>query len=282
MFNIFKIVASVEIISTTRRMCAPPPKWLKRSRGKSFGFTLAEVLITLGIIGVVAALTIPTLMANNQKQEYVTRLKKAYTNFNQVINQITIDKGSPGDLSGTGIFDTGTDSVTLYDEVVKYFNVIKECRASGDRGCGSNSVSFNYDRPGSFTTTSDFGFSFITSDGMTIQLYNFANVGFPNCSRQCSSDPNNKAAKTCANVTFDINGLKGPNSRGRDIFYFYITNKNGPALVPLGGKDVLETSDYNETHWADDPQNPSFCYSGYKDGQYCAGRVIEEGWQMNY
>jgi len=47
-------------------------------KGNKKGFTLAEVLITLGIIGVVASLTIPTLMANYQKVQYVTGLKRAY------------------------------------------------------------------------------------------------------------------------------------------------------------------------------------------------------------
>lgn len=40
-------------------------------------FTLAEVLITLGVIGVVAAMTLPTLIQNYQEQEYVNKLKKA-------------------------------------------------------------------------------------------------------------------------------------------------------------------------------------------------------------
>ena len=46
---------------------------------KKSGFTLAEVLITLGIIGVVAAMTIPTLMMNYQKQVWESKLKKAYS-----------------------------------------------------------------------------------------------------------------------------------------------------------------------------------------------------------
>ena len=59
-------------------------------------FTLAEVLITLGIIGVVAAITIPTLMANYQKAQYVTALKKAYSQINQVLVKIADDRGCPG------------------------------------------------------------------------------------------------------------------------------------------------------------------------------------------
>ena len=48
-----------------------------------FGFTLAEVLITLGIIGVVAALTLPSLVTNYQKQVTVNKLKKFYNGLEQ-------------------------------------------------------------------------------------------------------------------------------------------------------------------------------------------------------
>ena len=56
-------------------------------------FTLAEVLITLGIIGVVAALTIPTLMANHRKQVVETRLAKFYSTINQAIKTAEADYG---------------------------------------------------------------------------------------------------------------------------------------------------------------------------------------------
>ena len=57
------------------------------------GFTLAEVLITLGIIGVVAALTIPTLMANHRKNVVETRLAKFYSTMNQAIHMAEADYG---------------------------------------------------------------------------------------------------------------------------------------------------------------------------------------------
>ena len=60
---------------------------------KHAAFTLAEVLITLGIIGVVAALTLPTLIQNHQKQVYVTQLKKAYSTLNNAINKMAVDEG---------------------------------------------------------------------------------------------------------------------------------------------------------------------------------------------
>ena len=56
-------------------------------------FTLAEVLITLGIIGVVAAMTMPSLITNYQKKQTVTQLKKAYTELSQVIKSAEQENG---------------------------------------------------------------------------------------------------------------------------------------------------------------------------------------------
>ena len=60
-----------------------------------FGFTLAEVLITLGIIGVVAAMTIPTLMSTFAKQRTETQLKTFYSRINQTIKMSIADNGDP-------------------------------------------------------------------------------------------------------------------------------------------------------------------------------------------
>ena len=60
---------------------------------QKIGFTLAEVLITLGIIGVVAALTLPTLIQNYKNQEVESKLQKIYTVMNQAIAMSEIDNG---------------------------------------------------------------------------------------------------------------------------------------------------------------------------------------------
>ena len=60
---------------------------------KFSGFTLAEVLITLGIIGIVAAMTIPALITKYQKQVAATQLKKHYSQLNQVLMRISDDPG---------------------------------------------------------------------------------------------------------------------------------------------------------------------------------------------
>ena len=60
---------------------------------RKIAFTLAEVLITLGIIGVVAAMTIPTLISNYQKQALFSQFKKAYANLNQAWKLASVDFG---------------------------------------------------------------------------------------------------------------------------------------------------------------------------------------------
>ena len=79
------------------------------------GFTLAEVLITLGIIGVVAALTIPTLIGNYQKKEVAVRLQKMYNTIQNAISQAELENGP----SETWIFKDETESKNFYDTQIK-------------------------------------------------------------------------------------------------------------------------------------------------------------------
>lgn len=70
---------------------------MKKIFKKNFAFTLAEVLITLGIIGIVAALTIPMLYQEYIKRETATGVKKASSELNQILKMATADYGEPGD-----------------------------------------------------------------------------------------------------------------------------------------------------------------------------------------
>ena len=91
-----------------------------RERGYLAAFTLAEVLITLGIIGVVAALTIPTLMANHRKKVVETKLEKIYSVMNQAIN---LTNAEYGDVTNW-IIDCGSSSspTCSINEVENWFN----------------------------------------------------------------------------------------------------------------------------------------------------------------
>lgn len=88
---------------------------LRRSLEKLFGFTLAEVLITLGIIGVVATMTIPILMTNYQKHQTETQLVKFYSMMNQTLRMSVADNGDPDG------WIVAKKNYT-YDETVEFLN----------------------------------------------------------------------------------------------------------------------------------------------------------------
>ena len=95
-----------------------------QERGR-VAFTLAEVLITLGIIGVVAAMTLPTLVQNYQKRVVETRLQKFYSAINQAVRLAEVEYGDKKiwfeDLAGATIDNEGRP-VEGSSESEKWFN----------------------------------------------------------------------------------------------------------------------------------------------------------------
>ena len=81
------------------------------THSKKAAFTLAEVLITLGIIGVVAAMTIPTLVANYRKAKVETDLKTSYSILQNLVKLSTVENGDP---STWGITNDDHDTFDKY------------------------------------------------------------------------------------------------------------------------------------------------------------------------
>ncbi len=78
----------------------PPSIILQKGKQMKKGFTLAEVLITLAIIGVVAAISIPSVISNTQQQEFKTGLRKAVSVLNSAITMnMALEGESPYDTS---------------------------------------------------------------------------------------------------------------------------------------------------------------------------------------
>lgn len=240
-------------------------------------FTLAEVLIVLGIIGLIAEMTIPDLINDYQKTLYTVALKKSYNTFNQALTNMASNQGCTGDLKCTGFFDFTVSQKAFGDELIKYLKVAKNCSTSTtEKDCFSNKIYINYNGTGGWTNapSTNVYYRFITMDGVAYSIYQYGN----NCSDLgASRNVTGHLVQDCGTVYIDVNGpVKGPNYFGRDVFYFLISNGKGAQLYPIGGVDYI--------NWWKDPANgnPKYCYSGYMEGEYCAGRVIEEGWEMNY
>ena len=106
------------------------PNVLTSYRLKKCAFTLSEVLITLGIIGVVAAMTIPTLISNHNKRVVETRLKKFYSSMNQAIRMAELDYGSR-ELWFEDNRDKVLQEAWVKKYIVPYMNVIKYVAPDG-------------------------------------------------------------------------------------------------------------------------------------------------------
>jgi len=245
------------------------------SVNKKSAMTLAEVLLTLGIIGVLAAMTIPPLITNTQNKQYVTALKKVYSNFNQVLVQYSADQGCLGDIKCTGLFNAATGTTAnVGAALAPYFRIAENCKVG--IGCFSGNMSETFDgstvRHSAYKENSSDYYKFTTIDGAHYALYSSQNNCF---NGGWSSGATGDLTQLCGELFVDVNGEKGPNNFGRDIFDFYITNGRGPKLYPSGGQD-----DFNP--WNSNPSDIgcSAAFSPY--GYPCSARVIEEGWEMNY
>lgn len=254
-------------------------KTLSNSR-RYIAFTLAEVLITLGIIGIVASLTIPTLIANTQKQEFVSGLKKAYSNLSNGFKLYMADEGV-SDFGSTSIFDgtdfTDSNRQDKIDQMIrKYFKVIKTCKY-GDGSCQINAGYLNLTTTGSLFRSDMY--SFFTSDGMAFTTGGIQTSCVPDSSKI------GKMKTWCAAFWIDVNGAKKPNKEGRDMFLFWL-DQDG-TLNPAGG---IEYAKYNcgstwqtcTNYWQASNQSGNCDSTVASAGAGCSGRIMEEGWQMNY
>jgi len=119
---------------------------------KKSGFTLAEVLITLGIIGVVAAMTIPTLMMNYQKQVWESKLKKAYSVATNACERMLVEENV------SRVNETEVYGEISNDTLRKYFKLMKD-------GTDVTGKGFSILLPDSailYLTAADNGFTFYT------------------------------------------------------------------------------------------------------------------------
>lgn len=200
---------------------------------REFGFTLAEVLITLGIIGVVAALTMPSLITNHRNKVFAVRAKKAYSAINQAVKLYEAQNETPGDV--TGLFDPakhGQDAeiVTAFS---KFFDAPQLCLQvnSSCRDYHPRKYSkplYTKDENGNFKASQQ-GFTmplFVTKDGTMIAVHQATNEPSCNWTQTGSSfDEDRKESESgtwtngfCANIYFDTNGDEPPNQFGYDAF----------------------------------------------------------------
>ncbi len=199
---------------------------------KTKAFTLAEVLITLGIIGIVAAMTMPTLIAKHKTKETVSKLKKAYSTLSQAYLFAKNEHGTP-DYWIEGEPSTWESSSSLVSKLKPYLNIVKDC--GNQPGCFWNGKYrlLNGNDWHNIDETSAKGskYRFMLNDGSSyaIEVYSTS------CDKNYGSYPLNE---TCAQLQVDINGFKAPNTAGKDLFWFYLTKQGFVAAGIVGDENA--------------------------------------------
>ena len=194
-----------------------------RNDGRSFAFTLAEVLITLVIIGVIAALTIPNLMQKYQEEALKTAYKKTLTLLNNAY-RITNAQNGPFECQRMANGQTKTqDCKALFDSL--FLNTLKPIKVCTNKaiqnGClpdgGYKSAPVAAQESGMFETQEDSNAHYNTCNLVSKNfLENSARAVILN-DGQIVLFVNNHYA-----MFIDINGKKGPNKWGYDVFEFDI------------------------------------------------------------
>jgi len=227
---------------------------VNKTKTKS-AFTLSEVLITLVIIGIVAALTIPSAISKYQKQQTVVRLKQAFSQFNQAAK---LSVPQYGDMS------TWDYTLSDYDLLKKYFKFVKAKEMVLNR---DDILYLRSD--GQYETDLR-----LSKNGSKILILNSGAIIYsPNYT------PTTAVKTRC--YTVDLNGLKGPNKYGRDAFYLCIDGQRG-KIIPYQIRDgESPTVERTREQLINDVASYNYrCNKTNGRGMWCAALIIKDGWQI--
>ena len=209
---------------------------------KAIAFTLAETLVVMGIIGVVAALTIPNLNQSTGDREKVAKVKKIYSNLEDAIGRATAVYGPYNEWYKSdyneGIPDLKAMNTRFTNRITEFMKISKDC---GDKGSGC--------------FASDY------------KLLNNINTDSPmalqNSHMVLLADGTAVAFIAAGVIKVDIDGVKGANVSGKDLFSFEV-NFDDNSIIPDGRLS-----------------NDTLVANCFKFGLKCAAWVIETG-NMDY
>ena len=258
---------------------------------KKSGFTLAEVLITLGIIGVVAALTAPALVLSSRNQANAARLSVIVSNLETALQNMIIQEDADN-IYGTAFVQAGNNTARA-GQLGRYLNI---------NGLAADSVTlanFYANTGGPFLLAAGGGRGAQTSftgnqgqggvignDAAIIPLKQGGTIFLHRAAG--NADEENEQAKAAAansgfslvsrafNLIVDVNGTSGPNIIGRDIFAFIIGG-NG-RLYAYGSRDTSREGFFGAN--SNQPCPPEGNNGDF--GWSCTAKIIEDGYQMNY
>src|SRR5574344_223802 len=188
------------------------------------GFTLAETLIALLVIGIVVALTIPVLNKNINDREYISSYKKAFSDISKAFNAAK-DAGEIDPFSGT---NNSIGSEANFNAIKAQFRVAKSCSGNLSECWNTNGELWSGESIAENLP------AFVDDSGTVWKLGSLDSSGNAPC------------------IVVDVNGMKGPNMYGRDRYPFVFKNENGtwgncsgmPSVMIPYNVDITTNNEY--------------------------------------
>ena len=240
-------------------------------------FTLAEVLITLGIIGVVAAITLPTLIQNQQKRSLEVATQKFYSTMSQAVKKYMADEGVD-DLRNSPLGEKVPYCVS--DEVIrnfvtKYLKVVEECDYEANNCFApvyKNWDGSTPDEEGSYNFTTHVHHEndkdYVLADGVVIKI-----------------------GDHCPPLEFyiDVNGKKGPNRVGYDLwsmslYYDGVIEESSIGPECRGRIDSKYNDDFYKCEEKSAHEKREERFENCKNSTYggCFGHFLENNFKFDY
>ena len=235
------------------------------NRFKNKAFTLAEVLIVLGIIGVVTAMTIPNLIKNYQKQVTVNRLKSAYSTLYQALRMSQVDNGNVeqwDQLSEIASYEIQKRFVEKY--FLPYMKNVKICENKNE--CFAEKTYYLDGTETSLVATGQHPVFLVLSNGTTIKIMS-------------------RKGYYIIDIVIDINGKAKPNIYGKDIFLLLVRYR-ADGLEGYWGPDQKVGELYFQGQGLSIDKlkstGPYPCSKseGSGRGSYCGALIMQSGWKI--
>ena len=180
-------------------------------------FTMAEVLITLGIIGIIAAMTLPSLIHRAERKILAQQFKKSYANIQNAINLVQADWGAPYECYNIGFGGYHLDQCqAFWDAFLTKIRYIQKC-AQNDYDCHpkyktKSEVLAEGGEVINNSCSMDFSYAnfYILNDGTYIMIKN----------------DNPGVSHHQVYFLIDVNGKRGPNKWGYDLYYLTLNRED--------------------------------------------------------
>ncbi len=231
-------------------------------KAQKTGFTLAEVLITLGVIGVVAALTMPTMVQNYKKHLTLNRLKKAYSEVNQAFHLSEVDNGPSESWSIPKNTNTEGALYVVENYLLPNLKTAKYCKSDKLDKCGFTPI--NYLSPNEATGGK------LAETGADFYIITASGYGISGFGGGMDDKDNNYSPHL--HIYIDTDGPShGKNTFGVDIFRCLLQLNNSSKTSPKGlGMYGISNKVTREDLISKD------C----RYGNYCGAVIQYDGWQI--